>query len=120
VIHAKIAGIQIQVARAVRIEISPERSLLLPFDEFLSAELVVIGKEQQLKLIFAAHEVLIRGHSLRRIETAMQRMDLSLLTKVMDDYRPLIAQGQPVILEIIVSEIKPPAVQPNVTADSQA
>ena len=30
-------------------------------------------------MVFATHEVLIRGHSLRRIETGMQRMELSFL-----------------------------------------
>jgi hypothetical protein len=64
-------------ARAVRIEVSPEESLLLPFDQFTFAELKNDGKEQQLRLVFATHEVSLRGHSLRRIETAMQRMELS-------------------------------------------
>jgi hypothetical protein len=66
-------------ARAVKIELSAEQSLLLPFDQFAFSELKSEGKEQQLRLVFATHEVLVRGHSLRRIETAMQRMELSLL-----------------------------------------
>ena len=33
------------------------------------AELTGDGDEQNLKLVFAAHEVLIRGHHLQRIET---------------------------------------------------
>ena len=81
-------------ACALRIEISSERSLVLPFDEFAWAELVSDGREQQLKLIFAAHEVLVRGHSLRRIETAMQRMELSLLRKVPKEYRSVVEPGQ--------------------------
>lgn len=61
-------------AEALRIEISPERSLLLPHDQFMFAELTGDGDDQNLKLVFAVHEVLIRGHHLRRIETGMQRM----------------------------------------------
>ena len=62
-------------AEALRIEVSPERSLLLPYDQFMFAELSTGGDGQKLKLVFAAHEVLIRGRHLQRIETVMQRME---------------------------------------------
>ena len=91
-------------AEALRIEVSPERSLLLPHDQFMFAELNSGGDEQNLKLVFAAHEVLIRGHHLRRIETVMQRMELSLLAKIPIGQRNLITEGQPVIIEIVVTE----------------
>jgi len=52
------------------------------------------------------HEVLIRGYSLRRIETAMQRSELSLLTALTGKQRSIIPDGQPVVLEIVVTEIK--------------
>ena len=77
---------------------------MLPHDDFAFAELKREGKEQILRLVFAMHEVLVRGYSLRRIETAIQRMELSLLTKLPVSQRSLIADGQPVILEIIVAE----------------
>jgi hypothetical protein len=93
-------------AEALRIEVSPERSLLLPHDQFMFAELTSGGDEQNLKLVFAAHEVSIRGHHLRRIETVMQRMELSLLAKLPRSQRFLIMEGQPVILEIVVTEAK--------------
>ena len=64
------------------------------------------GKEQQLRLIFALHEVMVRGHSLRRIETAMQRSKLSLLTALSGKQRALIPDGQPVVLDIAVTELK--------------
>jgi hypothetical protein len=48
----------------------------LPFDQFAFAELKTEGKQQCLRLVFATHEVLIRGNALRRIETTMQRMEL--------------------------------------------
>ena len=49
--------------------------------------------------------VAVRGHSLRRIETAMQRSELSLLTALSGKQRSLIPDGQPVVLEIFVKEI---------------
>ena len=80
--------------------------MLLPHDEFAFAELKSESKEQELRLVFAMHEVLVRGHSLRRIETAMQRSELSLLTALSGKQRSLIPDGQPVILELSVTETK--------------
>jgi len=93
-------------AEALRIEVSPGRSLLLPHNQFMFAELTGDGDDQNLKLVFAAHEVLIRGRHLQRIETIMQRMELSLVTKLPSSQRSLITDGQPVVLEISVKEAK--------------
>ena len=93
-------------ARGVRVEISADHSMLLPHDEFVFAELKREGKDQTLRLVFVTHEVLVRGQALRRIETAMQRMELSLLTKLPSSQRSLIADGQPVVLDIGVTEAK--------------
>ena len=93
-------------ARGLRIEISVERSLLLPFDQFVFAELKSDRKEQQLRLVFATHEVLVRGYSLRRIETTMQRLELSFLDVLPISYRSLIPDGQPLIFEVVVRQIK--------------
>lgn len=94
-------------ARGVRVEISADHSMLLPHDEFVFAELKREGKDQTLRLVFVTHEVLVSGQALRRVETAMQRMELSLLTKLPSSQRSLIAEGQPVIHEIVVTEINP-------------
>jgi hypothetical protein len=91
-------------ARGVKIELSAEGSLLLPFDQFAFAELKTDGKQQRLRLVFATHEVLLHGHALRRIETAMQRMELSFLGALPASQRSLVAEGQPFIVEIIVKE----------------
>jgi len=93
-------------ARGLRIEISADQSLILPFDQFVFAELKSEGKQQQLRLVFATHDVLVRGHALRRIETTMQRMELSLLAKLPSSQRSLIPDGQPLIFEIIVTEVE--------------
>src|SRR5438034_3958059 len=92
--------------RGVRVEISADHSMLLPHDEFAFAELKSEGKKQKLRLVFAMHEVLVRGHSMRRIETAMQRLELSFLTALSGKQRSLIPDGQPVVLEIAVKEAK--------------
>ena len=94
--------------KGLRIEVSPERSLLLPHGQFIFAELTSGGDEQNLKLVFATHEVSVRGHHLRRIETTMQRLELSLLAKLPSSQRNLITEGQPVVLEIAVAEVKQP------------
>ena len=91
-------------AHGVKIELSAERSLLLPFDQFAFAELKTEGKQQHLRLVFATHEVSVRGNALRRIETTMQRMELSFLAALSSSERKLIAEGQPVIVEIVVTE----------------
>src|SRR5258706_3695418 len=93
-------------ARGLRIESSAEQSLLLPFDEFAFAELKCEGKQQHLRLVFATHEISIRGNALRRIETAMQRMELSFLVALSGNQRSLIPDGQPAVLEITVTEVE--------------
>jgi hypothetical protein len=70
------------------------------------AELTGDSGDQNLKLVFAAHEVLIRGRHLHRIEAGMQRMDLSQVTKLPSYQRSLITEGQSVVLEITVKEAK--------------
>jgi hypothetical protein len=92
-------------ARAVKIEVSAEQTLLLPFDQFAFAELKNEGKEQRLRLVFATHEVTLRGHSLRRIETAMQRMELAFLGALPASQRSLPTEGQPAITKIDVKEV---------------
>jgi ferritin-like metal-binding protein YciE len=80
--------------------------MLLPHNHFIFAELDSGGDEQNLKLIFTTHEISVRGHHLRRIETVMQRLELSLLAKLPGSQRKLITEGQPVVLEIKVTEAK--------------
>ena len=99
-------------ARALRVELSADRSLLLPFDQFLLAELTTEGKEQRLRLVFATHEILVQGNSLRRIETAMQRLELSHLARLPASYRSATAENQPIVREIIVTESQTRQVHP--------
>ena len=92
-------------ARGLRVELSADHSILLPHDEFAFGEIKRDGKMQTFRMVFAGHEVLICGHSLRRVETAMQRMELSFLTVLPGNQQSLIPDGQPVILKILVTEL---------------
>lgn len=94
-------------AKCLRVEIAPGHSLLLHHDDFAFAELQAGEKEQSLRMVFAEHEVMIRGFCLRRIEAALQQMELAFICKLPDNQRRLIAEGQPLIREIVVTEIKP-------------
>jgi hypothetical protein len=85
---------------------SAEESLLLPFDQFAFSELKNEGKKQRLRLVFATHEVTLHGHSLRRIVTAIQRFELSYISPLDVSHRLLIADGQPIVLEITVTEVQ--------------
>jgi hypothetical protein len=94
-------------ARCLRVEISTGRIFVLPLDQFAYAEFDSDGKERLLQLSFATHEIMVRGHSLRRIETALHRLELSFITPLPAKYHPLVTDGQPRIREIVVTEIKP-------------
>ena len=98
-------------ARCLHVEMTATRLLVLPLDQFVFAELDSDGKEQKLRLVFATHEVLISGYALRRIETAICRLELSGLMKLPEKYHALIAEGQPKIRDIVVTEIKPADLQ---------
>lgn len=95
-------------ARGLRVERSPDHTLLLPFDQFVYAELTQEGETQQLHLAFATHEVFVRGYSLRRLVTALQRQELCLIALLPKPIREAIPDGQPVIGEIRVVEVKDP------------
>ncbi len=94
-------------ARCLRVEISPRKILILPLDQLAFAGLNSEGKEQLLHLSFATHEIMVHGHALRRIETALHKLELSFLAALPERYHPLVAEGQPKIREIVVTEIKP-------------
>ena len=65
----------------------------------------------QLRLVFATHDISLRGRSLRRLETVKQGMELSFLTTLPGKQRSLVPDGQPVFTEIAVTEIAPPGIQ---------
>ena len=99
-------------ARCLRVEISPGRTILLPLDQFAFAEFTNEEKEQLLHLSFASHEIMIHGHALQRIETALHKLELTFLRALPAKYHALVPDGQPKIREIVATE--------NMLADSQA
>ena len=94
-------------ARCLHVEISPGRAILLPLDQFAFAEFTNEEKEQVLHLSFASHEIMVRGHALQRIETALHKLELTFMKALPAKYQALVPDGQPKIREIIVTEIKP-------------
>ena len=96
-------------ARCLRVEMTATRLLVLPLDQFVFAELFIEEKEQKLRIVFATHEILVFGYVLRRVETAICRLELSGLMKLPEKYHALIAENQPKIRDIVVTEIKPGA-----------
>jgi len=103
-------------ARGLRIELAPGHTLTLPFSHFVLSELTTDDKEQHLRFVFATHEVLIHGHSLRRIDMAMQRLELGFIAKTANSKRG-VEETQPVVCEIIVrafnlSERQPDSLNP--------
>jgi hypothetical protein len=93
-------------ARCLRVEISPRKCLILPLEQLAFAELNSDGKEQLLRLSFATHEIEVHGTALRRIETALHKLELSFLATLPPKYHPLVPDGQPKIRDIVVTEIE--------------
>ena len=89
-------------AKSLRVQVVPGHSLLLPFEELVFAELVGGDSEQALMMHFDTHEVVLKGISLRRIEAALQRRELSSVTAISQEWGDRVRDGQPVIAAIEV------------------
>jgi hypothetical protein len=74
-------------ARGVRIDLSPQKSVVLPHEHFIYAEFMADEQIDLLKLVFVTHEVILTGHLLRRIETAIVNRDLSWLCAQPEKFR---------------------------------
>src|SRR5438045_9790503 len=64
-------------ARAIKVEPTSGHSIILPYPHFAYAEVTVDGPDQLIKLVFATHEVAVRGRALRRVEAAAARLVVS-------------------------------------------
>src|SRR5437016_2480966 len=89
-------------ARAIRVEPSSGHSIILPYPHFAYAELTDDGPDQILKLVFATHEVAVRGRALRRVETAVHRLELSWIAALPDRVRGTVPDRQPFIREVSI------------------
>jgi hypothetical protein len=74
-------------ARGVRVDVSAHESLVLPHEHFVYAKFLADDQIDMLKLVFVTHEVILTGHLLRRIETAMVNRDLSWLCARPEKFR---------------------------------
>lgn len=92
-------------ARAIRIELEDGKTFLLRHDHLLYAEFQTQDNGQNLHIFFTTHEVQIRGHCLRRVETALQRMELSYLASATTIDHTTNPDNHPTITKIQVAEI---------------
>ena len=71
-------------ASGLRVEVSPDKDILLPFDQFVYGELTTEGQAHLLEMHFATHHVLVHGQNLRRIQNAMQHKELGYRGKAVN------------------------------------
>ncbi|MCC6234285.1 MAG: hypothetical protein IT580_16700 [Verrucomicrobiales bacterium] len=91
---------------------------LLPYDQFVFAELESVEGEQRLRVVFATHELEVTGQALRRIVLALQRGELGHLTLLPEELRDGVPVGQPLIqtLEVRAVESTTNAQEPSADA----
>ncbi len=87
-------------ARAIKVEPTSGHSIILPYPHFAYAEVTADGPDQVLKLVFATHEVVVRGRARRRVEAAVHRLELSWVAPLPDRVRGTVPDGQPFIREV--------------------
>lgn len=74
-------------ARGVRIDLSPQKSIVLPHEHFMGAEFSAEHSVELLKLKFVSCEIILAGYQLRRIENAILNRDLSWLCVLPENLR---------------------------------
>ena len=92
-------------ARGVRIEISPQHSMVLPHEHFVFAEFIAGESTDTLKIVFVTHEVKLTGFLLRRIENAIVVRDLSWLCARPEKFRAQ-ASERPFIAKLTVRSLE--------------
>jgi hypothetical protein len=95
-------------ARGVRIDISPQQSLVLPHEHFIYAEFCAREQSDSLKLVFVTHEIKLTGFLLRRIENAVVDRDLSWLCARPEKFRPQNVE-RPFITKLVVRMLEQPS-----------
>ena len=94
-------------ARGLRIELSPQHSLVLPYEHFVYSELKAEKESDTLKLLFVTHEVIISGYMLRRVENGIQTRELAWIAARPERYRPQ-ANEKAYISRIVVRLLEEP------------
>jgi hypothetical protein len=74
-------------ARGLRVELSPQHSVVLPYEHFVYSELKAEKESDTLKLMFVTHEVVVSGYLLRRVENGIQTRELAWIAARPERYR---------------------------------
>lgn len=99
-------------ARGLRIELTPQHSLVLPYEHFVYSELKAEKESDTLKLLFVTHEVVVSGYMLRRVESGIQTRELAWMAARPERYRPQ-ANEKAFISRITVRLLEEEQPQPN-------
>ena len=74
-------------ARGLRVELSPQHSLVLPYEHLVYSEFMAEKENDTLKLLFVTHEVVVSGYMLRRVENGLQTRELAWVAARPERYR---------------------------------
>ncbi len=99
-------------ARGLRVELSPQNSLVLPYEHFVYSELKAEKESDTLKLLFVTHEIIVSGYMLRRVENGIQSRELAWIAARPERYRPD-ANERAFISRIAVRLLEEQPPQPN-------
>ena len=100
-------------ARGVKIEVSPQESFVLPHEHFVYSEFKAGEQRDSLRITFVAHEVVLEGFLLRRIENAIVNRDLAWLCargekfRLQNHERPFVTKLTVKALETAASRREP-------------
>lgn len=92
-------------ARGLRIEVSPQDSFVLPHEHFVYSEFKAGEQRDSLRITFVAHEVVLEGFLLRRIENAIVNRDLAWLCARGEKFRPQ-NHERPFVTKLIVRALE--------------
>lgn len=97
-------------ARGLRVELSPQHSLVLPYEHFVYSELKSEKESDTLKFLFVTHEIVVSGYMLRRVENGIQTRELAWIAARPERYRPQ-ANEKAFISRIVVRLLEEPESQ---------
>lgn len=74
-------------SRGLRVELSPQESLVLAHEHFMHSEWKAGAEYDTLKIFFLNHEVTLTGYGLRRVETAIHSREIAWVVAAPARYR---------------------------------
>jgi hypothetical protein len=85
---------------------------VLPYEHFVYSELKAEKESDTLKVLFVAHEIVVTGYMLRRVENGIQTRELAWIAARPERYRPS-AKDKAFISHITVRMLEEQEQQPN-------